>query len=247
MIIIRHLFSLYFVTMFAVVAVVFITITAVLRVLTGWFDRRLYLLHLVSCVWASLYTWLNPLWSVSVSGREHIRRDKACIMVCNHQSNLDIVVLYRLFVHFKWVAKSSLFNVPFVGWNLYLNRYIRVARSSLSGQRKMIRLCEKNLRKGSSIMVFAEGTRSKDGRLQPFKKGAFHIAEEQQVDVQPIVIDGTSRLLAGYPLNFQRIQLHVLPPVTVDEYRGMSENELCNLVRERMAAELDAMRQNARN
>jgi 1-acyl-sn-glycerol-3-phosphate acyltransferase len=79
-------------------------------------DRRLVLLHRFTCFWASLYTWLNPLWRVRIEGREKIRPGTAYVMVANHQSLLDILVLFRLFVHFKWVSKIENFRVPAIGW-----------------------------------------------------------------------------------------------------------------------------------
>ena len=76
------------------------------------------LLHRFTCFWASLYTWCNPVWRVRVEGREKIRPDATYVMVANHQSFLDILVLFRLFRHFKWVSKIEKFRVPCIGWNM---------------------------------------------------------------------------------------------------------------------------------
>ena len=100
--------------------------------LSAPFDRRKRLLHQFTCFWASLYSWLNPAWRVHVEGREKIRRGVAYVMVANHQSLLDILVLFRLFVHFKWVSKIENFRVPFIGWNMSLNRYIKLRRGDKS-------------------------------------------------------------------------------------------------------------------
>ena len=88
------------------------------------FDPRLRALHLFTCFWASLYTWTNPAWRVRIDGREKIRRDQAYVMVANHQSLLDILVLFRLFVHFKWVSKIENFRIPRIGWPLRPTRSI---------------------------------------------------------------------------------------------------------------------------
>src|SRR6266446_3739981 len=120
-------------------------------------DRRLVLLHRFTCFWASLYTWLNPVWRVHIEGREKIRADTAYVMVANHQSLLDILVLFRLFVHFKWVSKIENFRVPCIGWNMSLNRYIKLRRGDKSSAQTMMRECEQALAAGNSIMMFPEG------------------------------------------------------------------------------------------
>ena len=101
---------------------------AVIRVVTGPFDRRLVLLHRFTCFWASLYTWCNPAWQVTVEGCDKIRPGTTYVMVANHLSLIDILVLFRLFRHFKWVSKIENFKVPFIGWNMRLNRYIELRR-----------------------------------------------------------------------------------------------------------------------
>ena len=82
----------------------------------------------VTCFWGSLYTWFNPAWPVKVVGREKIDPNETYVMVANHQSLLDIFVLFRLFRHFKWVSKIENFNIPCVGWNMRLNGYIELRR-----------------------------------------------------------------------------------------------------------------------
>ncbi|MDR1864191.1 MAG: 1-acyl-sn-glycerol-3-phosphate acyltransferase [Bacteroidales bacterium] len=241
----HRLASYYLVILFVTTSSIYVVVAALLRAVTGGFDRKLKILHLFSCFWASCYTWLNPLWSVVITGREHIDGRKACVMVSNHQSVVDILVIYRLFRHFKWVAKSSLFSIPFIGWNMRLNRYVRIERSSLKSQRKMIRQCEEHIRTGSSVMIFPEGTRSSDGQLRPFKEGAFHIALQQKADIVPMVIDGSAKALPQkglLPFNRQTVYLHVLPPVSCEKYGQMTAAELTGEIRRMMEEELTRMR-----
>ena len=96
------------------------------------FDRRLKALHLLTCFWGSLYSWLNPLWRVRIEGREKLRANETYVIVANHQSLLDILVLFRLFAHFKWVSKIENFRIPLIGWNMLLNRYIPLSRGTAS-------------------------------------------------------------------------------------------------------------------
>lgn len=211
--------------------------------LTAPFDRRLVVLHRFTCFWASLYTWLNPAWPVSVEGREQIDPRVPYVMVSNHQSLVDILVLFRLFRHFKWVSKIENFRIPFIGWNMRLNRYIPLVRGKRESVVRMMELCEAALRGGSSVMIFPEGTRSVDGRLRAFKPGAFELALRTRAPILPIALDGTARALPkrGYLLQGKHpITVRVLEPLEPASFAGLSIDELGERVRARIARELPA-------
>ncbi len=206
----------------------------VIWVATAIFDRRLRLLHQFTCFWASLYTWFNPVWRVVVEGREKIRNNTTYVMVANHMSLLDILVLFRLFAHFKWVSKIENFRIPFVGWNMSLNRYIKLRRGDKESIDRMMRACEQTLTEGNSIMMFPEGTRSEDGRLKDFKHGAFILAKTQRIPVLPIVIEGTSNALPkrGYVLRGRhQITVRILEEIPAESFRDKSAETLANDVR----------------
>lgn len=143
------------------------------------------LLHRFTCFWASLYTWFNPAWPVTVTGRENIVPGETYMIVANHLSLLDILVIFRLFKDFKWVSKIEVFRVPVIGWNMSLNRYVPLRRGDRESVLQMLEACRGHLEEGSSIMMFPEGTRSADGQLKPFKPGAFQLARECEVAVTP--------------------------------------------------------------
>ncbi len=240
-----YLVSVYLVILFLVTSLIFLPIACFLRVFTGLFDRRLAALHMFSCFWGSCYTWLSPLWSVTITGREHVDREKAYVMACNHQSMLDILIVYRIFLHFKWVAKASLFKIPIIGWNMWLNRYIKIERSNMKSQRKMIRQCAETIRKGSSVMIFPEGTRSRNGELRNFKEGAFLIALQQKADIVPMVLDGSAKALPekGFiPRTKQDVCLHILPPVSYEIFKDMGIREVSDYIHRIIADELNRMR-----
>jgi 1-acyl-sn-glycerol-3-phosphate acyltransferase len=208
---------------------------------TAPFDRRLRALHAFTCFWASLYTLLNPAWPVSIEGREKLRSGQPAVMVANHLSLLDILVLFRTFTHFKWVSKIENFRIPFIGWNMSLNRYIKLRRGDKGSVVAMMAACERTLLAGSSIMMFPEGTRSPNGRMRAFKPGAFELALRTQSPVQPIVIRGTGDALPkrGFVLQGRHaIRITVLDPILPEQFAHLSPEALMQSVRARMAAEL---------
>ncbi len=211
---------------------------------TVCFDRRLVVLHRFTCFWASLYTWLNPAWRVRVEGRDKIRPDTAYVMVANHQSLLDILVLFRLFVHFKWVSKIENFRVPCIGWNMSLNRYIKLRRGDRTSIDRMMLACERTLAAGSSVMMFPEGTRSPDGRLRAFKPGAFALAQRAGVPLLPIVVEGTAHALPkrGFVLRGRhRIRVRILDAMEHETFAEHPIELVTEHVSSRIAAELCAL------
>ena len=212
---------------------------------TAPFDPRRWLLHQFTCFWASLFTWFSPVWRVRVEGRERIRPDEAYVMVANHQSLLDIIVLFRLFTHFKWVSKVENFRIPFVGWNMSLNRYIKLKRGDRVSVMRMLAESREALDGGNSIMMFPEGTRSSDGRLRAFKPGAFELAKTSGRPILPIIVHGTSRALPKRGLVFQGrhdILISVLEPLPAESFEKESTEELTARVRALIAEALDKPR-----
>jgi 1-acyl-sn-glycerol-3-phosphate acyltransferase len=231
----RRVYSTIFWAFLVVSSVLLFPVALAIWAVTAAFDRRLVVLHQFTCFWASLYTWANPLWPVSITGRERIASDATYVMVANHLSLLDILVLFRLFRHFKWVSKIENFRVPFIGWNMRLNRYIPLRRGDRDSVREMMEACETTLRAGSSIMMFPEGTRSKTGALQPFKTGAFELALRTDLPLLPIVITGTSDALPkrGFVLRGRHpIRITVLDPIPPDRFRDLDAKAVAEHTRQ---------------
>ena len=202
--------------------------------LTAPFDPRRRALHQFTCFWASLYTWLNPAWPVRIENRERIRKGETYVMVANHLSLLDILVLFRLFTHFKWVSKIENFRVPFIGWNMSLNRYLKLRRGDRASVVQMMKACRETLAAGSSIMMFPEGTRSPDGRMRSFKTGAFELALESKRPILPIVLRGTSDALPkrGFVLRGRHpIRITILDPIPPEHFEKLSAKELTEQTR----------------
>lgn len=195
---------------------------------TFLWDKNLKILQQYSCFWASLYIWGNPYWSVKTSGKENVDPKKVYIMVSNHKSLLDILVLFRSFLHFKWVSKASMFKAPLLGWNMKLNGYVPIHRGDPDSREKCMAHCKTWLKKGSSILFFPEGTRSKDGSMGKFKLGAFRLALETGTDILPILIVGSEKAVPKHSLNLTNkteMKLQLLPPISVMGYDLRRLNE----------------------
>jgi 1-acyl-sn-glycerol-3-phosphate acyltransferase len=220
-------------------------VAVVLFVLTWPFDRRRRVLHLFTCAWAFHYVQLLPLWQPHFSGRENIKPEKTYVLVANHQSLGDILVLFGLFKHFKWVSKREIFRVPFIGWNMRMNDYVGLLRGDARSIERMMEDCRRHLRQGSSVLLFPEGTRSLDGEIKAFKRGAFSLAKELDLEIVPIVVEGTRTALPKHGLMLRQeraldMRIRVLlpvPPSAAPDARALGD-----LVREQMVHELARMR-----
>ena len=206
------------------------------------FDKRQVWLHMYTSLWACLYLWTMPAWSVRTAGREKIRKNTSYLVVSNHQSSLDILVAFRLFFPFKWVSKVEMFRVPFIGWNMALNNYIRIVRGSEISRKKMMTACERALSKGCSLFFFPEGTRSRTGRLKPFKPGAFILAHQMKRPILTVAINGTKDALPKASLTFQGrydIRIEVLEEIAYEEFAHLTVEQTAEMVRERIALHVD--------
>ncbi|HPG24076.1 MAG: 1-acyl-sn-glycerol-3-phosphate acyltransferase [Spirochaetaceae bacterium] len=223
-------------------SLVLFPIAVLLWVLTAAFDGRRRVLHAFTSFWASLYTWLNPAWPVRVVGRERLHTAGPAVLVANHLSLLDILVLFRLHTHFKWVSKIENFRVPLIGWNMTLCDYIPLRRGDARSTHAMMRHCDRAIAGGSSILMFPEGTRSASGRLRSFKPGAFQIAERNRVPVQPIVVRGTAEALPkrGFLLQGRHpISIEVLDPIPAEVIASEPAEEVMERVRALILAALE--------
>jgi 1-acyl-sn-glycerol-3-phosphate acyltransferase len=212
---------------FVLVTMPLLFLVALAIFLVTWaFDRRRVALQLWSCFWASFYVYANPLWRSRIRGRERIPWRGPAVIVANHLSLVDILVLYGLYRPFKWVSKAEIFRVPAVGWNMVLNDYVRLTRGDRESIRAMMEHCRRHLAQGSPVLIFPEGTRSRDGKLQAFKDGAFRLAFETKAPVIPVAIQGTYETLPKHGLVLRRrmdARVQVLEPLDPARFAGVSE------------------------
>jgi len=196
----------------------FFILALTIWLLTVPFDRRLVWLHMFTSFWACLYLWIVPAWSVTTAGRDKIRRGATYIVVSNHQSQLDILVAFHLFFPFKWVSKAEIFKLPFIGWNMVLNRYIRLKRGDKESIRQMMAACERTLAQGCSVFFFPEGTRSRDGHPKPFRMIGLKTLTENAPSayILPVSINNSWKMLrhGKFPLGIgNHLKFEVHPPI----------------------------------
>lgn len=209
------------------------------------FDPNRRASHMFSCWWGFHYIQIVPTWKVRFEGVEHIEKGKTYVLISNHQSYFDIMVLYGLYRFFKWVSKEEIFKIPIVGWNMYLNQYVMLRRGDLKSIKEMMATCHKWLKQGASILIFPEGTRTETGQIGEFRDGPFKIASDADVPVVPIVLDGTFNI---YPKHRKAINFHtdivirVLPPMHVSSFDG-SVRKMREYTRDLMIATLEDLRQ----
>ena len=226
-------------------ALFFTSIFTLVWLLTVLFDKRLYVISKLALFWGSLYTRLNPLWNVYVINKEKINIKETYVVVANHQSLEDIIVLYRLGKPFRWVSKSEVFKIPFFGWMMNLSGDIRLNRSSKASIKKMIIDAEKVLKMKCTLFIFPEGTRSKTGQLGNFKEGAFKLAQNTKTTVLPVIINGTSDDLLSKYGRFKgshTVQIKVLDPIPYSQYQNIDTLEFAKQVRSLMEKELNNLR-----
>jgi 1-acyl-sn-glycerol-3-phosphate acyltransferase len=153
-------------------------------------------LHFIGVKWAKSILTLNPWWSFTICGKENLPQDgQPVVFVSNHLSQTDILAVYSIGMDFRWLSKESVFKVPILGWAMSAVGYVPVSRGDRASHRRAMQLSKAHLARGTPMLFFPEGTRSPDGRIQPFKIGAFSLAKAANVPIVPITLVGTESLL----------------------------------------------------
>jgi 1-acyl-sn-glycerol-3-phosphate acyltransferase len=217
-----------------ITSAIFFFFALVIWLITLPFDKNKKILHLYTCFWACFYLWILPIWRARVIDKHKIDKKKTYVIVANHQSHLDIMMAFLLFCHFKWISKAEVFRLPFIGWNMSLNQYIKLIRGDKKSIQDMFKKCQKLIANGNSIFIFPEGTRSYDGSLQKFKLGAFVLAKKMRVPILPVVINGTHKALPKYSLKFHGVHeftIKVLDEIPYEKFKNMEAEEIAEMVR----------------
>ena len=236
----NFLFSLYLWTV--VVSVTgFISTLILLSFPLALFDRERRLAHRLGTWWGNWLLGVNPFWHLRVVGAGRIRNDRSYVLVSNHASLSDIVCLFSLGHPFKWLAKKSLFQIPFLGWAMKVMRYISLERGQYGSIRKSYGEALDCLQKNISVLIFPEGTRSRTGEMGHFKSGAFRLALESGRPIVPIVLAGTEKVISKGKAGFGGTgvaYMSILPPMETKGLRLEEEESLKKKVEAVMRQEL---------
>lgn len=172
--------------------------TAVMGMLSlcgSLFDAQGHWQHACARTWSWLILKTSRI-RVRVEGLEHVNPHQPAIYCANHPSAMDIPILFvHLPVQFRFLAKRPLFHIPFLGWHLRRSGHIPVDRAHPREALRSFDQAAKKIQEGRSVVLFPEGTRSRDGKLLPFKGGSFYLAIRAGVPIIPITLNGTRAVL----------------------------------------------------
>jgi 1-acyl-sn-glycerol-3-phosphate acyltransferase len=185
------------------------------RLVTAPFDRGRYVVGFIFRKIAPTMSTMNPLWRFRYSGNLPTNPRRPFVVVSNHESFTDILLISHLPWEMKWLSKAELFRIPIMGWMMWLVGDIPVKRGFGPSALEAMERCREALSRRVSVMIFPEGTRSKTAELLPFKDGAFRLAIETGVPILPLAVWGTSTALRKHDWRFGKsvAEVRVLEPV----------------------------------
>ncbi|WP_300673241.1 1-acyl-sn-glycerol-3-phosphate acyltransferase [Desulfoluna sp.] len=195
----------------------------------------------IATFWARINSAVAPMW-VGVRGREKVRKGTSYVVVANHLSHYDIYVLYGwLGLDIKWVMKKELERVPLIGWVCKSMGHIFIDRGDSAKAVATLHHAREKIQGGTSVIFFPEGTRSDDGSLQTFKKGAFRFAYDLGLPILPVTLKGTRRILpkGSTELMPGGVEMVIHEPVDVCAYGKEELGAIVNRVRNTIRTELE--------
>jgi len=185
---------------------------------------------------------------IDIRGAENIPFDTPAIYVSNHQSNFDVPIIYSgLPITFNWLAKKELFQIPLFGHAMKRSGCIRIDRSNRRTTMHSIIAAAQQIKEGASVIIFPEGTRSPDGRLQEFKKGALLIAAKAQVPIVPIAIHGSYQILPKdrWRIVSGKLKLEILSPISTSGLKTSDIGQLTEKIHDMIETSLQGAPDNA--
>lgn len=213
---------------------------------TAPFDRTRRIAGRLLRVVGSSPTYVFPFWHVHIEGKQP--RHGPFVCVSNHQSFLDIFAMSRFRREMKWMAKEEVFRMPFVGYLFTLAGDIRVLRGDRESGDAALARARWYLDHGMPVMIFPEGTRSRDGKILPFKTGAFRLAADAGVPVVPVAVCGSADgMPKGSPwIRPARVRIRILEPIDTKGMTGAEVVKLKVAVRDRIGYALAELEEEER-
>lgn len=196
--------------------------------------RRSDWAHLCGRLWGNVNLWAAGV-TVDVQGLENLDPHKPVVYAANHQSWFDIfAILGKLPVQFRWLAKEELFRIPIMGYAMRLIGYVPIDRSDRKKAFQSLEEASQRVREGTSIVIFPEGTRSRDGVIQPFKKGGIILAIKSGQPIVPISLSGSYKILPkrGRLVRPGRIRMTIGKPIETAFMTMEDRDRVIHMVRE---------------
>jgi 1-acyl-sn-glycerol-3-phosphate acyltransferase len=216
-------------------------VMATLSLLLWPVDRTGTMQHWCARWWCRLIAWTIGA-RIRVHGTANVRADCAYVYMANHSSLIDTPAMFAYLPYqFKIMAKKELFYIPFMGWHLWTSGNFPVDRSDGRKTARSLRAVIEGVRAGKSLVVFPEGTRTPDGKLQDFKPGAFKIALRAGVPIVPVTIRGTFKLLPKTTLAPRpgRVEVIIGEPIDTSDYNEKRVDELIERTRAAIQSKLE--------
>ncbi len=217
MIVLRFFYSIYFHLVKAIIAFLSSSIYGVLIILLFFIGKKRIetIGYYVGKTWANLTLFMSGI-RIKSEVLDNLDADKHYVFAGNHQSSFDIYLYYKYIPQkFVWVSKKQIALIPIFGWVFKMSGAVLVERENSNKAAVALKNAVKKIKAGISIAIFPEGTRSKDGNLLPFKKGAFVLARLSKLDIVPIIIKDSSKVAPKGKFLLdprQRIEIKILEP-----------------------------------
>ena len=212
---------------FALPVMIAVTILVALTTMIGSIFNDRFWGYWPGMIWGRLF-YAIFLIPIRIDGRENIVKGQSYVIAANHQSYWDAFLMYGFVgIPFKWVMKKELGKIPFVGWACYMAGHILIERSSRVKSMESIRKAESKLKNGMSVVIFPEGTRTPDGKMGRFKRGAFLISQELGLPILPVTIDGNYDVMSrhAWHVTWHPVHMTVHAPIPAQPNAGLTEQE----------------------
>ena len=241
----RTVFSMWSWFALGVIVLVWTPMVAVTRLVTMPFDHGAYAAGYLFRKLTVVHQKLTPLWTFRTSGELPDDMRRPYVVVSNHESFVDILLISHLPTEMKWMSKVEMLRIPLVGWMMRLARDIPLTRGDSGSRSAALVASRERLDSKVSVMIFPEGTRSKTGELRDFHAGAFKLAIDAQVPILPLAVWGTRDALRKHDwrLGYAKAEVRVLEPVDTE---GMTVADLDTL-RSKVRSMIVAAREDLRN
>ncbi|OGP88226.1 MAG: acyl-phosphate glycerol 3-phosphate acyltransferase [Deltaproteobacteria bacterium RBG_19FT_COMBO_43_11] len=237
----KSLFKIICIAWLALWAAIATIILGIPVMVAGLLSRTGNLAFSISKLWA--YTMLAVSFvCTEIKNKEKIQPRTSYIIISNHQSLYDIIALVTVLgIQYRWFIKNEVLKIPIFGYALYASRNIFIDRSNTTRAIESINKGIDRLPKGVSVMVFAEGTRSSDGRIHEFKKGGFMVAVAHKIPILPVTVNGSRRVLPKGSLVARpgKIQVVIGDPIDTRGYTADIVDELIAKTRQAVMANFD--------